>query len=128
MDRVAKKTTLDQYRRAYAIAKDLDIETRGSFIIGLPYDTWNSIRQTVAFSKELDLYEAFFNIATPYPGSVLWDMAREGKGLKLLTEDWSEYRRWGNSVIELEGLSKKALLRAIGVPWGLWVTASLGVS
>ena len=40
-------------------------------------------------------------------------MAREGiGGLKLLSDDWKEYRRYGNSVMEMNGLTVKDLISA----------------
>jgi radical SAM superfamily enzyme YgiQ (UPF0313 family) len=106
-----KGATLDDYRKAYRIAKELGIETRGSFIIGNPYDTEETIRDTIDFAKSLHLDEAYFNIMTPYPGTKVYEMAKKGKGLRLLTEDWSKYTRWGNAVIELPGLSREDLIR-----------------
>lgn len=110
LDEIGKRTTLDQYRKAYDTVKNLAIEARGSFIIGLPNDTVKTIKDTIRFAKKLSLNEAFFNIATPYPGTVLWDKAKQGEGLRLLTEDWSQYRRWGNSVIDLNGVSRNSLV------------------
>ena len=39
-------------------------------------------------------------------------MARQGHGgLRLLTEDWTEYRRYGNAVMEMNDLSREDLIR-----------------
>ncbi|MCD6461228.1 MAG: radical SAM protein [Thermoplasmata archaeon] len=111
LDMVGKHTTLEKYREAYRIAKKVGVVTRGSFIIGLPYETRETIRQTIDFAKSLDLDAAFFNIATPYPGSVLGDMAFRGEGLRALTNDWEEYQRWGGAVIELDGISPEELVK-----------------
>jgi hypothetical protein len=62
--------------------------------------------------KSLKCDQAYVNIATPFPGTEFYDMARKGKhGLKLLTEDWNEYRRWGNAVINVNDLSREQLIR-----------------
>ncbi len=106
-----KGTKLEQYERAYKWAKQLGIETRGSFIIGNPYDTMETIKQTIKFAKRLKLDEAYFNIMTPYPGTEIYLMAKKNQGLRLLTEDYSQYERWGNAVIELPTLSGKELIQ-----------------
>ena len=106
-----KGTKLEQYERAYKWAKQLGIETRGSFIIGNPYDTRETIKQTIKFAKRLKLDEAYFNIMTPYPGTEIYHMAKKNQGLRLLTEDWSQYERWGNAVIELPTLSREELIQ-----------------
>ena len=97
----------------YAVAcktlKKFDIETRGSFIIGHPYDTKETVRKTIDFSKELELYHANFNIMTPYPGTEVYQMALEGKGIHFdkpeYAHKWDIYRRWGSSVIYTDELS-----------------------
>ena len=86
------------------------IEKRASYIIGHPYDTYESVMDTICFSKQLKVDRAFFNIMTPYPSSVVYDMAKEGKGLHILTEDWSEYRRYGHCVVETDSLSRDMLV------------------
>ena len=111
LDSVKKEITLEQCRAACKLATSLGIETRGSFILGLPHETPETIRDTINFAKSLDLTKAFFNIATPYPGSVLYDMALQGDGLHLLTRDWKDFKRWGNAVIELNEVSRQELIR-----------------
>ena len=111
LDLIKKGTTIEQYQAAYKLATELNVETRGSFMIGHPYDTRETIRDTINLAKSLDLTKAFFNITTPYPGSVLYDMALQGDGLRLLTHDWKEYKRWGNAVIELDGISRQDLIK-----------------
>ncbi|MBN2458155.1 radical SAM protein [Candidatus Woesearchaeota archaeon] len=106
-----KDATLKQYEDGFRMAKKVGFETRGSFIIGNPYDTLKTIRQSINFAKRIDLDEAYFNIMTPYPGTELYDMALKGQGLRLVVKDWRKYRRWGNAVIELDGLKPDDLVR-----------------
>ncbi len=107
---VGKGTTLEQYRRGYRLLKKFGFETRGSFILGLPYETKETIRDTIKLAKELDLDRAFFNILTPYPGTEVYEQALEGDGVRLVTNDWKEFKRWGNSVIELDGITREELV------------------
>ena len=52
----------------------------------------------------------YLNIATPYPGTELYDMAKKGEGgLKLLTDDFAKYKRYGEPVIEVNDLSARDL-------------------
>jgi radical SAM superfamily enzyme YgiQ (UPF0313 family) len=110
LDSVGKGTTLDQYRQAYADMTELGFQTRGSFILGLPGETHETVRRTIDFAKELDLMRASCNILTPYPGTQLYQQAKRGDGLRLLTEDWREFKRWGNCVIETDELSRDDLI------------------
>jgi radical SAM superfamily enzyme YgiQ (UPF0313 family) len=55
--------------RALNWARKAGIKNWGYFIIGLPGETEETIRQTIAFSKKLPLEIALFHIAAPYPGT-----------------------------------------------------------
>jgi len=55
--------------RALKWARQAGIKNWGYFIIGLPGETEETIRQTIDFSKKLPLDIALFHIAAPYPGT-----------------------------------------------------------
>lgn len=59
--------------------KDLGIETIGMFVIGFPGETKEQIQRTIRFAEDIDCDYVSFSIATPYPGSELFDICeREG--------------------------------------------------
>jgi anaerobic magnesium-protoporphyrin IX monomethyl ester cyclase len=87
-----------------------EIEKRTSYIIGHPHETWQTAMDTINFAKQLKPDRAFFNIMTPYPSSLVYDMAKRGDGIRLLTENWQEYRRYGNCVIETDDLTRDQLI------------------
>lgn len=60
-------------------ARSLDFDIAGLFIIGIPGETWEDIRQTFRFAEELNLDYASFNIATPLPKTKLYEIVREQK-------------------------------------------------
>ena len=53
----------------------LGIKVHGTFIIGLPVDTPETVRETIEFAKELDPHTIQVSIASPYPGTELYDQA-----------------------------------------------------
>ncbi len=55
--------------RALRWARKAGIKNWGYFIIGLPGETEQTIRETIDFSKRLPLDIALFHIAAPYPGT-----------------------------------------------------------
>jgi radical SAM superfamily enzyme YgiQ (UPF0313 family) len=55
--------------RALTWARKAGIRNWGYFIIGLPGETEETIKQTIAFSKRLPLDIALFHVAAPYPGT-----------------------------------------------------------
>jgi radical SAM superfamily enzyme YgiQ (UPF0313 family) len=50
-------------------AREAGIKNWGYFIIGLPGETEDTVRQTIALAKSLPLDLALFHIAAPYPGT-----------------------------------------------------------
>ncbi|MEO8357697.1 MAG: radical SAM protein [Chloroflexota bacterium] len=59
----------DKAERALRWAKAAGIMNWGYFIIGLPGETEETIRQTIDFAKKLPLDIALFHVAAPYPGT-----------------------------------------------------------
>ena len=111
MEVIKKGVKLEDIKQAYEWCYELGIETRCSLMIGHPFETKKTIEETLAFANTLKCHQAYINITTPYPGSELYLMAKEGVGgIKLLTDDWKEYRRYGNSVMEMNDLSVKDLI------------------
>jgi hypothetical protein len=96
----------------------------------MPGETSKTAMETLKFSKNLKgCDQIYINIATPYPATELYDIAVEGRhGLKLLTHDFSEYRRYGNAVIEvndlkstdLVALQRKGFLMFYFMPRRIW--------
>jgi radical SAM superfamily enzyme YgiQ (UPF0313 family) len=112
LERVGKRTQLDKIERAFRILRRAGIETRGSFIIGLPGEDTQSIQQTIEYAKSLDMYHFGLNIATPYPGTKMWEMAEAQDGIRFDDTDLSAFRRWGNAVIATDALSADDLVQA----------------
>ncbi|HLD05362.1 MAG TPA: radical SAM protein [Candidatus Nanoarchaeia archaeon] len=54
---------------AFDLCKKIGLRTVGTFIIGLPGETRESIRNTIQFSTQINLDYASFNIATPRFGT-----------------------------------------------------------
>jgi radical SAM superfamily enzyme YgiQ (UPF0313 family) len=50
------------------------IKTCGFFIIGFPGETMDDMRETLAYANALPLDQRNIYIATPYPGTPLYDL------------------------------------------------------
>lgn len=78
-------------------AKELGMEVAGLFILGMPGETWEEIRQTIAFAEELDLDYSHFGIATPMPNTDLLKYAQKENllldGFDAANFEWSGYGR-----------------------------------
>jgi len=99
--------THDKIRRAVKLCKEHGVKAMGSFMIGSPYETEDDIKQTISFIKEIGLDELGLNVTTPFPGTELWEYARE-KGL-VKDNEWDE-RLWGMHHIDEWNIRKKIIL------------------
>jgi anaerobic magnesium-protoporphyrin IX monomethyl ester cyclase len=73
LERTAKHIDLDQVRQAIEWTEDAGIMSKGYFMLGLPGDTETTMNETIEFAASLRLSEAMFSIATPMPGTELWE-------------------------------------------------------
>jgi radical SAM superfamily enzyme YgiQ (UPF0313 family) len=69
----AKHIDLAQVRQAAQWTDESGIRGKGYFILGLPGDNDKTIEDTISFAESLPLEEAMFSIATPFPGTRLWE-------------------------------------------------------
>ena len=80
---------MNKIRESVQMAKDAGVNVLASFILGLPGETEETLKETVAFAQELDTYYGF-HVLAPFPGTEVREHADE-YGLEILTSDWSKY-------------------------------------
>lgn len=110
LDLSEKGITIQQSKRAVELTKKIGISMVGYYIIGLPGETWRTIKKTIDFSRELDTDYVEFHIATPFPGTKFYELAKS-KGW-LLSEDWEDFEEKDSSVLCTDKLSSEDLIRA----------------
>ena len=73
---------------------ELGIVVHGTFILGLPGETRETIQETLAFAKEVNPHTIQVSLAAPYPGTFLYQQAKENgwfaSDVDLLTEDGTQ--------------------------------------
>ena len=84
-----KNVSLEQARDVVRTARSVGIETRASFLLGSPGETEETIRKTIDFAITLDPDQVQFNITTAYPGTELYEWAKNNG--YLCCNDWSRY-------------------------------------
>ena len=84
-----KKIKLDQTRYAYKTAHDLGLMTVASTVIGFPGETEETAWETIDFIMELNPDDIGFYVATPYPGTPMYDLVKQ-KGWLRIT-DFNKY-------------------------------------
>ena len=74
---IRKGVTLDLGRRMVKWCKELGIQVHGTFMVGLPGETRQSLEASMRFACELDPDTIQVSLATPYPGTEFYDFCRE---------------------------------------------------
>jgi hopanoid biosynthesis associated radical SAM protein HpnJ len=72
---IKKGATLERARQFTKDAHKLGLVVHGDFILGLPGETRETIKNTIAFAKELDVETIQVSVAHAYPGTELYDFA-----------------------------------------------------
>ncbi|MBQ4114715.1 radical SAM protein [bacterium] len=79
LDNIGKKITLDQIRETVRILKKNKIKVYNYFVIGLPWETEETVEETIRFAIELDSNFISFYTATPLPGTKFFAYAMMNK-------------------------------------------------
>lgn len=87
---------------------DLDIETKGFFIVGHPTETIETIDKTIDFASSLKLSAVVVTINTPIPGSPQYAEAHQYGNLD--TTDWARFNYWRPVFVPF-GLTEEILLK-----------------
>jgi radical SAM superfamily enzyme YgiQ (UPF0313 family) len=77
LNAVRKGIRLDGAREFTRHARSLGITIHGTFILGLPGETRETIQRTIDFAREIDPHTVQVSLAAPYPGTALHRQAQE---------------------------------------------------
>lgn len=86
---IPKSESIEDIEKAVRLTKEVGIETCGFFIFGLLGDSEKTMEKTLELSKRLPFDYASYTIATPYPGTRMWEMVK--KEGKIFIKDWDEF-------------------------------------
>lgn len=89
LNKMNKMISIEQIKKAVSICRKIGIHTRASYIFGCIDDTEETMKETLKFALELDTDYAQFNIMTAYPGTKLWQEAKENGWLIIKDYDYS---------------------------------------
>ncbi len=72
---IKKGLRTDIARRFTRDCRELGVTVHGTFILGLPGETSDTIRKTIEFAKEINPHTIQVSLAAPYPGTALYRQA-----------------------------------------------------
>jgi radical SAM superfamily enzyme YgiQ (UPF0313 family) len=116
LNTIKKGITVQQARDAVRKCLRVGIRPYASFILGLPGETPETIKETSAFAANLQQEGLAygFHILTPFPGTVVREKNKR-LGIRILTDDWSRYDA-NRAVIETKAVNHQEL-DAVVVDW-----------
>src|SRR4030067_801164 len=110
---IKKAISLKKGHDAVKCIKRVGMDVNGFFVLGFPGETRKTIEDTIRFVKSLDLDDAYFSIATPYPGTELYDQCfskgyLKSQNLSRLKQIYANITTEDLSKEMVENLRKKA--------------------
>ena len=97
---IKKGLLVDVAKRFSRDCRELGIVMHGTFILGLPGETRETIKETLEFAKEVNPHTIQVSLAAPYPGTFLYKQAKEN-GWFAEDTDLSDRRRHADRAAEL---------------------------
>ena len=114
LKRIKKGVTTDEMRRFTKACHRAGVVIHGTFILGLPVETPETIEQTMQFAQDLDVFSMQVSLAAPYPGTELYEMARQnGWFSKKDKTDIVHGDGFQQSTLEYPGLSKDEIFESV---------------
>jgi len=84
---IKKGATIEGARRFTKDAHNLGLTIHGDFIVGLPGETRETLRNTIDFAKQLDVETIQVSLGHAYPGTEFYEYAKENNLVQLKMSD-----------------------------------------
>ena len=82
-----KKIKLEQTRLAYKTAHEVGLMTIANVVLGFPGETEQTAKATIRFVKQLNPEDVGFYVATPYPGTPMYEEVKKNGWLRVTDFD-----------------------------------------
>jgi len=108
---IRKGIRVDRAREFVKNCKKLGIRIHGTFILGLPGETRQTMRETMDYARELDVDTIQVSLAAPYPGTELYARAVQNGWLK--QGDLVDEHGIQEAMIEFPDLSREEIFEGV---------------
>lgn len=112
---IKKPVKLTHVKAMVEKIRSLGMDSTTLWVIGSPGETWDEIRETIRVAEWMDADYTKINVATPYPGTELFDMAVAGGYLPPHFE--FDDLAWGQATISTEEFSARELTMLRAFEW-----------
>lgn len=110
LKRIRKGINLDQVRHAVSLCREAGIVPHTSFIVGLPGETHETLRETGEFAASLGSLYGYHFLA-PFPGTTVREEI-EKYDLEILTDEWTRYDA-NSAIVRTSALSPEEMNRFV---------------
>ena len=106
---IKKRITTEKVLKAIQMCADAGIESHVSFILGLPGETQETLKETQAFGDQIGNMGALYgyHLLAPFPGTAVRD-ENEKYDLEILTDDWTQYHA-NQAIVETASVNRHDL-------------------
>ncbi len=111
LDKIRKGLTLRQIEEGVKMVKQAGIQALGGFMFGFPFDSRESVEQTLQLAKKLSPDQVQFSICMCYPGTSLYDYAREHD--LFLFQSFKEFDMTYGPVVKTLDLEREELVHIL---------------
>lgn len=106
LKRVKKGITIDQAKKASIACQEAGIRGHASFMVGLPGESLETMKDSLNLQKEL-VIESAYHFLAPFPGTAVREDI-DGYDLEILTHDWDQYNA-NRSIVRTSALSPEQM-------------------
>ncbi|MBU1183433.1 MAG: radical SAM protein [Pseudomonadota bacterium] len=116
LKRIKKGISLEQVINAVNMCNEAGISPHASFILGLPGETPETLKETVDFGEKLKNMGVShgFHLLAPFPGTEVRE-EKEKFDIRFLSDDWRDYHA-NRAIVETSSVTRK-MLDEIVIEW-----------
>lgn len=131
LDFIKKGIKLQQVEETFKLTKKVGISIRAFYILGIPTETREESLRTINFAKKLNADWSQFTLATPFPGTELYDWCIANN--EPISNNWAHFKThggWtkgplcyvprGRTINEMKTLQKLAYRKVYMRPKVIW--------
>ena len=113
LNSMKKGTRLDINRRFAKDCHDLGIKVHGTFILGIPGETPETIRETIEFACEVNPETIQVSLSAPYPGTELYRQAQENGWLDIPSDSLVDTHGIQNATLNYPDLTSTQMFASV---------------
>jgi len=116
LKRIKKGITPEQVTDAVKMCNEAGVSPHASFILGLPGETPETLKETVEFGNKIkDMGVSHgFHLLAPFPGTEVREK-KEKYDIRFLSNDWRDYHA-NRAIVETSSVTRK-MLDDIAIEW-----------